>query len=95
MTWHAKAARAGAWLEFDGLSAKSADWHLECLKNAAAMGFLGQCLLSHDAGWYTPGEPGGGSYRDYTYLYSDFLPRLEPGWLQPLLWDNPRHAYGR
>lgn len=92
--FHEKAARAGAWLEFDGLRPQSADWHLHCLEFASAKGLLQQALLSHDAGWYRPGEPGGGNYRDYTYLYTDFLPRLDPAWIRVLLWDNPRRAYG-
>ena len=91
---HEKFARTGAWLEFDGLSPKSADWHLECFRWMSEKGLLSQALVSHDAGWYRPGEPGGGNYRDYTYLYTDFLPRLDPAWLPALLWDNPRRAYG-
>lgn len=87
-------ARTGAWLEFDGLSSKSADWHLDCLRFMAEKKLLGQALLSHDAGWFRPGEPGGGDYRGYTYLYTDFLPRLDPVWVRTLLWDNPRRAYG-
>ena len=26
-----------------------------------------------DSGWYHVGEPGGGDFRRYTYLYTDFL----------------------
>ena len=55
---------------------------------------LAKTLVSNDSGWYRPGEPGGGNYRDYTYIYTDFLPRLDPAWLGALLWDNPRRAYG-
>jgi len=91
---HEKFARTGAWLEFDGLSPKSADWHLECFRWMSEKGLLPQALVSHDAGWYRPGEPRGGDYRDYTYLYTDFLPRLDPAWLPALLWDNPVRAYG-
>ena len=92
---HESFARTGAWLEFDGLSPASADWHLECLGWMSGRGLLRQALISHDAGWYRPGEPGGGNYRDYTYLYMDFLPRLKPEWIDVLLWDNPRRAYGK
>jgi phosphotriesterase-related protein len=91
---HEKFARTGGWLQFDGLSAKSADWHLECLRWMADKGLMGQALLSQDAGWYRPDEPGGGDYRGYTYLYTDFLARLNPDWVETLLWDNPIRAYG-
>ncbi|MBI4876464.1 MAG: phosphotriesterase [Acidobacteria bacterium] len=92
---HEKFVRTGAWLEFDGLGPKSADWHLECFRWMSQNGFLSQALISHDAGWYRPGEPGGGNYRDYTYLYTDFLARLDPAWIPALLWDNPVRAYGK
>ena len=73
---HAKAARAGAWVEFDGLSEKTLDWHLACVRAMAEAGLLSRTLVSHDAGWYRPGEPGGGRYRGYTLLFREFLPRL-------------------
>jgi phosphotriesterase-related protein len=92
---HEKFARTGAWLEFDGLGPKTAGWHLECIQWMSGKGLLRQALISHDAGWYRPGEPGGGDYRGYAYLYTDFLPSLDQAWLPALLWDNPRRAYGQ
>jgi phosphotriesterase-related protein len=91
---HEKVARAGAWVEFDGINAKSADWHLECVRYMASKGLLGRTLISQDSGWYRVGEPGGGDYRPYTYIYTDFLPRLNPTWTQQLMWENPRAAFG-
>lgn len=55
---------------------------------------LGHVLISQDAGWYHVGEPGGGKFRGYTYLYGDFLARLEPAQVPVLMWDNPRAAFG-
>jgi phosphotriesterase-related protein len=94
---HYKAARAGAWVEFDGLSAKTLDWHLTCVRAMAEAGLLTRTLVSHDAGWYRPGEPGGGRYRDYTLLFREFLPRLrQSGFsdadIDQLLVKNPRAA---
>jgi len=91
---HAQAGRAGAWVEFDGIAPKTADWHLECVRFMAAGGLLGRTLISQDSGWYHVGEPGGGDFRGYAYLYTGFLPRLDAAWRRALLWDNPRRAFG-
>jgi phosphotriesterase-related protein len=90
---HEKVGRAGAWVEFDGISPQSADWHLRCVNNMAAKGLLGRTLISHDAGWYHVGEAGGGRFRGFTYLYTDFVPKLAEGQARQLLIDNPRRAF--
>jgi phosphotriesterase-related protein len=92
---HEKVARAGAWVEFDGIGPKSVDAHLGSVRFMAGKGLLGRTLVSQDAGWYHVGEPGGGNYRGYTFLYSDFLPKLDPAHITALMWDNPRAAFGR
>jgi phosphotriesterase-related protein len=91
---HEKIARAGAWVEFDGIGPKTAELHLECVRFMATKGLLNRTLLSQDAGWYHVGEPGGGEFRGYAYLYTDFLPRLEPAQVPKLMWENPRGAFG-
>ena len=60
----------------------------------AAKGLLNRTLISQDAGWYHVGEPGGGEFRGYTYLYSNFLPRLKTEEVAMLMWENPRAAFG-
>ncbi|MFN0166090.1 MAG: phosphotriesterase [Bryobacteraceae bacterium] len=91
---HEKVARAGAWVEFDGLGDKSADWHLECIRHMGKAGLLNRTLLSQDSGWYHVGEPGGGNFRNYSFLYTGFLPRLTAAEAKQLLIDNPVAAYG-
>ncbi len=91
---HERVARAGAWVELDGINPKSADWHLECVRFMAGKDLLGRTLISQDSGWYRVGEPGGGNYRGYTYIYTDFLPRLEPAWVPVLMSANPVKAFG-
>jgi phosphotriesterase-related protein len=91
---HEKVARSGAWVEFDGIGPKTVEFHLECVRFLAAKGLLRRTLVSQDAGWYHVGEAGGGEFRGYTYLYSDFLPRLEPAQVPVLMWENPRAAFG-
>ncbi len=91
---HENLARAGVWVSFDGIGPESAASHLESVRFLASKGPLGRVLISQDAGWYHAGEPGGGEFRGYTYLYSDFLPRLEPAQVPVLMWDNPCAAFG-
>ena len=97
---HRQVARAGAWVEFDGISQSSLDWHITCVQAMAEAGLLNRTLVSHDAGWYRPGEPGGGRYTGYTFLFREFLPRLrQAGFSQneidSLLIMNPAAALGR
>ncbi len=92
--WHERAARAGAWVELDGINPKSAEIHRQAVLNLHAKGLLRQALISQDSGWYRVGEPGGGLFRSYTYIYTGFLPSI-PGELhRPLMIENPRRAFG-
>jgi phosphotriesterase-related protein len=70
------AGRAGAWLSFDGVSPRSLTKHVTLVVAMKRAGLLGQVLVSHDAGWYRPGEPDGGQYRGYDVLFRAFLPAL-------------------
>ena len=90
---HLEVAKAGAWVEFDSISAGSVDWHQNCVEFMASAGVLNKTLISHDSGWYRPGEPGGGEFNGYTYLYGNFHPKVD-GWFRTLLWENPQKAFG-
>jgi phosphotriesterase-related protein len=91
---HEKMARAGAWVEFDGINAKSAAWHLECVRFMAQRKLLNRTLISQDSGWYRVGEPGGGNFRGYAFIYTDFLPQLAPAKVRALMVENPGGAFG-
>lgn len=93
-TLHRRLAQAGAWVEFDGISAKQADWHLQCVEFMRTAGLLHRTLVSQDAGWYRPGEPDQSAYRGYEFIYSGFLPRLDAATRRQLMWTNPRAAFG-
>ena len=73
---HRRIAKQGAWVEFDGVGPESMDWHLECVRVMAEADLLHRTLVSQDAGWYRPGEPGGGDYRGYALLLAEFVPML-------------------
>lgn len=74
---HLKAAERGAWVEFDGIGPQRVDRHIELVRSLAEAGHLDRVLLSHDAGWYHVGEPGGGTFRPFDTLFTQFLPALE------------------
>ena len=90
---HLRVARAGAWVEFDGIRENTLDWHLECVRTMKDAGLIGRTLISQDSGWYHVGEPGGGAYRGYTLLFREFVPRLKAAGLAAdvdrLLIENP------
>lgn len=91
---HERMARAGAWVEFDGIGKPTADWHLRCVRHMAEKRLLNQVLISQDAGWYSVGQPGGGNFRGYSYILQDFAPRLASGQREKLLWKNPLRCFG-
>ena len=95
--FHTRAAKAGAWVEFDGISENSVARHVELVSQMKAQGLSGRVLVSHDAGWYRVGEPGGGQFRPFDTLFTKFVPALTAaGFTQAevrqLLVDNPRQA---
>jgi len=96
---HERVAREGAWIAFDGLNENSLDRDLKRLLQMKRRGLLERVLLSHDAGWYRPGEPGGGEYRPHEALFTAVIPRMkEVGFtkqeLHLLTVVNPRTAFG-
>src|SRR5258705_5468610 len=96
---HLRAARAGAWIELDGVSEASRDAHVAAVMDLARAGQLERVLLSQDAGWYHVGESGGGGFRPYTYLFDGLLPALRGAGLRErdvrtLLVDNPSRLLG-
>jgi phosphotriesterase-related protein len=96
-SFHARAARDGIWVEFDGVSPSSVARHVELVQHMKEQGLLGRVLVSHDAGWYRVGEPEGGQFRPYDTLFTTFVPALRSAGLdsadiRQLLLANPRAA---
>lgn len=89
-----RAARAGAWVSFDGLNAKSHERHWQAYFWMLNDSLLSRMLLSHDSGWYRVGEPGGGQFNGYTYAYEKFLPLVAPEFREMLMVTNPVRAFG-
>jgi phosphotriesterase-related protein len=91
---HIRAAKAGAFVEFDGINARSAAAHARAVTDLIEAGLIAQVLISQDSGWYRVGEPGGGQFNGYTYLWDSFVPELRrrgvtDAQIRTLLVDNP------
>lgn len=77
LTQHVKAAREGAWVSLDGLHDENIEEYVDKLVLMKKENCLQRVLLSHDAGWYDPGKPGGGEFRPYTALFRKMIPAME------------------
>ena len=95
---HLQAARAGGWVEFDGVGPQDNGRHVQLVLNLRRQNLLGRVLISQDAGWYNVGTPGGGNIRPYDFLFTRFLPALKENGLtdaelRQLTVENPRDAF--
>ena len=95
---HLRMARAGAWVEIDGISKENYADHARQVLALRDAGLLNRVLVSCDAGWYRVGEPNGGQYRSHAVLLERFLPELKTLGLSQaevdqLLITNPAEAF--
>jgi len=95
---HTEAARLGAWVSLDGVHKDRIEQYVAMLTNLRKANLLHRTLLSHDAGWYSPGEPNGGNFRGFTDLFDHLLPALaKAGFrkrdVRQLLKHNPRTVF--
>jgi phosphotriesterase-related protein len=93
-----KAAQAGAWISLDGLNEKNITDYIHMLSHLKKEKCLDKILLSHDAGWYDPGKPEGGAFREYTVLFKQLIPALEQEGFEEseiiqLIQKNPEKAF--
>jgi len=96
---YARAVQEGAWVSLDGLDTTNVDTYAETLLLMKANKLLHRTLVSHDAGWYDPAKPNGGTInRDYTVLFNRLMPNLnqrgftKKDWNQ-LLVKNPKICF--
>ena len=98
---HRQLAGRGVFIEFDSLG-----WNpgqdstfITAIKELLAAGYGDRILLSHDAGWYQPGEQNGGTQMPYTYLVETFIPKLRNSGvddeaIRMITETNPIRAFG-
>lgn len=101
--FHHDVAAMGAYVEFDSIGQPDAD--PEVLANGVISmidaGLGDRVLLSHDAGWFQPGNPGGapqGGIRGFTALTDQFIPLLrekgvDDDTIKQLTDENPQRAF--
>jgi phosphotriesterase-related protein len=92
------AAQAGAWVSLDGLSMENVNGYVDHLTFLKKEKCLDNTLISHDAGWYDPGKPEGGSFRGYTVLFHRLIPALlaskfDEKDVRKILEINPQKAF--
>ena len=99
---HKELARRGVYIELDsvGTSEEEDAKILKILRTLIDAGCENQILLSHDAGWYNPGQKDGGTQRPFTSLTKSFLPKLKKAGLtdvqiRKLTQQNPFRAFSR
>ena len=69
-------AKMGAWISLDGIDDSNLDKNYKIISLLKSNGLLNKVLISHDAGWYQPGEPDGGKFKGYTTISDKFIPYL-------------------
>jgi phosphotriesterase-related protein len=95
-----KAAVMGAWISLDIMNAEEdfISYVTEIIVNLKQQGYLNRVLISHDAGWYWVGQPGGGNFRPYTDIFTSLVPALKAkGFtdedIKQIMVKNPEEAY--
>jgi len=94
-------AAKGAYIEFDNLgwSPGQEGTIIAAIQELLGAGYGDRILLSHDAGWYQPGQPNGGSQKGYVYLIDSFIPKLrtagvDEAAIRMITETNPIRAFG-
>jgi phosphotriesterase-related protein len=95
-----KAAEMGAWISLDNINDNedNISSYIEMIDNLKQHGYLNRVLISHDAGWYWVGQPGGGNFRPYTAIFTSLIPAMKAkGFtdedILQIMEKNPRVAY--
>lgn len=98
MDYHVRAAKIGSWISFDGVNKETIEQNLMFLGNMKKNDLLHRVLVSQDSGWFNVGEPGGGLFKPYTSVFTDFIPALtKHGFTQAeidqIFMKNPARAF--
>ena len=83
------AARHGAWVSLDGMGWGDFEKYAAWISQLKSQGLLHQVLVSHDAGWFRPGEPDPmKDFQGYTHFFDTIWPRLAAAGFTKTDYDN-------
>nr|WP_295928122.1 phosphotriesterase [uncultured Dyadobacter sp.] len=90
--------KSGCWISLDGVNEDNINRHVALITFLKKKKRLKQVLISHDAGWYRPGEPDGGQFRGFTAISDRLLPALVQNGItqddiDTLMIANPARAF--
>ena len=102
-----RAAREGIWISLDNVHATpesdsaargTIDWYCDRIAELKQNGLLHKVLISHDAGWYDPAKPDGGTFRGYNDIFDLLIPALKSNGItdqeiDQIIVKNPQEAY--
>lgn len=93
-----KIGKSGCWISLDGIGNDNLEKNAATISLLKSNGLLNQVLISHDAGWYKPGESNGGEFRAFTTIPDKFIPLLKTegfteSEINQLLIKNPKAAF--
>jgi phosphotriesterase-related protein len=71
------AAKMSVWIAFDKFEQKETESFSDFALLMKNEGLLNRLLFSHDAGWFDPMKPGGGTCRDFTAIEEHLIPALK------------------
>ena len=102
LEFHKDFAKRGVYIELDsvGSSDQEDEKIIKIIRALVEAGFEDRILVSHDAGWYNPGQPSGGKQRGFTALTTSFIPKLQgagfsDAQVKKLTRQNPFRAFSR
>jgi phosphotriesterase-related protein len=102
LEFHQELARRGVYIELDsvGSSDQEDEKIITIIRSLLDAGFGDRVLISHDAGWYNPGQSNGGKQRGFAALTTSFIPKLKRAGftetqVRQLTRENPFRAFGR
>ncbi len=95
---HLEIARRGGWVSLDGYAPEQTERYVRLVSRMHEHELLDRLLLSQDNGWYSVGEPDGGSFTPYTSLFTELVPALRDSGLsddaiRQILVTNPARAF--
>ncbi|MDP8242592.1 MAG: hypothetical protein P9L94_00815 [Candidatus Hinthialibacter antarcticus] len=88
----------GVWVSYDKVNHNSMEKDIARILQYKQQGALSNLHLSHDAGWYSPGQENGGDFRPFDAIFTALLPALKDiGFtddeIKQITQTNPQQAF--